>query len=70
MKLHYYPETDSLYISLSDGVAVDAVEISEGLVADLDRDGKVVGLDIDEASGHLDLSRIETIDLPLVSKAG
>ena len=65
MKLHYYAETDSLDISLVDGLAVDALEVSEGLVADLDENGRVIGLDIDQASVHLDLRKVETFDLPL-----
>ena len=69
MKLHYYPETDSLYIELSERPSVDAVEVANGLVADLDDEGKVVGLDIDRASTHLDLTKIETVDLPRVSRS-
>ncbi len=65
MKLHYYPETDSLYIELQSGPGVEAREISSGLVADLDASGRIVGLDIDHAPEHLDLSTLETIDLPL-----
>ncbi|MSO94091.1 MAG: DUF2283 domain-containing protein [Rhodospirillales bacterium] len=64
MKLHYYPETDSLYIELNAAPGVEAREISSGLVADLDADGHVVGFDIDHASKLLDLSTLETIDLP------
>jgi uncharacterized protein YuzE len=30
MKLNYYPETDSLYIDLSEKTSVDSKEISEG----------------------------------------
>ncbi len=67
MKLHYYPETDSLYIELRPGPGVEAREISSGLVADLDAAGRVVGFDIDHASKHLDLSTLETIDLPLAN---
>ena len=44
-------------------------EIVEGLMVDLDTNGDVVGLDIDHASRKLDLSRIETIDLPPVNAA-
>jgi uncharacterized protein YuzE len=40
-------------------------EIVEGLNVDLDANGDVVGFDIDHASGKLDLSRIETIALPV-----
>ncbi len=64
MKLHYYPETDSLYIELKDVPGVETREIVEGLVVDLDAKGEVVGLDIDGASSKLDLSKVETIALP------
>ncbi len=69
MKLHYYPETDSLYIELQSTQGAEAREIVEGLIVDFDADGNVVGLDIDHASRKLDLSRIETIALPPVSAA-
>lgn len=64
MKLHYYPETDSLYIELSSTPGAETREIVEGLVADFDAKGNVVGFDIDNASSKLDLSRIETVALP------
>jgi len=67
MKLHYYPDTDSLYIELKSTPGVDTREISSGLVADIDAKGHVVGFDIDHASEHLDLSTLETIDLPLAN---
>ena len=69
MKLHYYPETDSLYIELSTAPGAEAREIVDGLIVDLDADGNVVGLDIDHASRKLDLSRVETIALPRVTAA-
>ena len=69
MKLHYYPETDSLYIELKDTPGAQVREIVEGLVIDLDADGNVVGLDIDHASRKLDLSRVETIALPPATAA-
>lgn len=65
MKLHYYAETDSLYIELSSRTGVDAVEISPGAVIDYDQDGKPVGIDIDNASKVVDLTRLEAEALPL-----
>jgi uncharacterized protein YuzE len=56
MKLHYYPETDSLYIELAARPGVQAREIAEG---------GIVGLDIDGASKKLDLTTIETFALPI-----
>src|SRR5712691_3523895 len=70
MKLHYYPETDSLYIELKSVPGAEAREIVEGLVVDFDANGDVVGFDIDHASRKLDLSKIETIALPLRERGG
>jgi uncharacterized protein YuzE len=69
MKLHYYPETDSLYIELKSTPGVEVREVVEGLVVDLDVNGDVVGFDIDHASHKLDLSKVETISLPPASAA-
>ena len=67
MKLHYYPETDSLYVEFKAGPGTETVEVTEGLNVDLDGDGAVVGFDIDSASRRLDLSTLETTALPLHS---
>lgn len=67
MKLHYYPETDSLYIELKAGPGTETREIVQGVNVDLDANGTVVGLDIDQASRKLDLATLETVDLPLGS---
>ncbi len=64
MKLHYYEDTDSLYIDLSDRVSADSRELSDGFVVYYDAEGHVVGFDIQHASQHMDLSRIETAHLP------
>lgn len=67
MKLHYYPETDSLYVEFKTGPGSETVAVTEGLNVDLDEDGQVVGFDIDYASQRLDLSTLETQALPLHS---
>ena len=67
MKLHYYSETDSLYIELAAGPGAETREIADGVNVDLDADGAVVGIDIDRASAKLDLSTLEAVDLPLGS---
>ena len=64
VKLHYFPETDSLYIDLTEKPAVDSQEISEGLVADFDKEGRVVGLDIQHAKENVALDILETVSLP------
>ena len=67
MKFRYYPETDSLYLDLSEGVSADSREIAPGVVLDFDAAGRLVGIDIDHASQIVDLSRLEAEDLPISS---
>jgi uncharacterized protein YuzE len=65
MKLHYYPETDSLYIELRAEPGAETREIAGGLNVDFNAEGEVVGFDIDHASTHLDLTTLEAVELPL-----
>ena len=53
MKLTYHPDTDSLYIDLSEQPSVDSQEISEGVILDYDAQGNLVGIDIDNASNKV-----------------
>ncbi|HXZ12564.1 MAG TPA: DUF2283 domain-containing protein [Candidatus Sulfotelmatobacter sp.] len=68
MKLVYDQETDSLYIDLNARPSVDSREIQDGLVIDLDAQGRIVGIDIQHASELLDLRTLETESLPLRSR--
>jgi uncharacterized protein YuzE len=65
MKLHYYPETDSLYIELRASPGTETREVADGVNVDFDGDGNVIGIDIDHASDKLDLTTLETSALPL-----
>lgn len=67
MKLNYYPETDSLYIDLAEGTSVESREVAAGVVADFDEGGNLVGIDIDRASRVVDLSKLDSASLPIVS---
>jgi uncharacterized protein YuzE len=64
MKLNYYPETDSLYIDLSEKTSVESKEISEGIVLDYDVNGTLVGIDIDNASKKVQLKELILSRLP------
>jgi uncharacterized protein YuzE len=55
MKINYYPETDSLYIDLSEKTSTESREISEGVVLDYDSEGNLVGIGIDNASTKVQL---------------
>jgi uncharacterized protein YuzE len=64
VKLSYFPDTDSLYIDLSEEPSVESREISEGVVLDYDAAGQLVGIDIDEASKRVDLDKLVLSRLP------
>ena len=66
MKLHYYAETDSLYIDLNAKPSSDSREVADGLIIDVDSAGHVVGIDIQHASEILDLNTLETESRPAI----
>jgi uncharacterized protein YuzE len=67
MKLHYYAETDSLYIDLNSKPSAESREIADGVVIDFDAQGNIVGIDIDRASQKLDLKTFEAVSLPALT---
>ena len=67
MKLHYYPETDSLYTEFSEEPGAETREVSDSVNVDIDAPENVVDFDIDRASNRLDLSSLEAIALPFRS---
>ena len=64
MKLNYYPETDSLYIDLSEKQSAESREVSEGIILDYDAGGNLVGIDIDNASRKVQLKQLVLSNLP------
>jgi len=62
--IEYFPETDSLYIELADRPGFDTREIEEGIVVDIDDKGHAIGIDIDQASKHLSLDKLNLRRLP------
>ena len=64
VRLNYHPDTDSLYIDLSERTSVESREISDGVVLDYDEGGNLVGIDIDNASAKVDLRKLIVSKLP------
>lgn len=53
MKTRYDPDTDALYLRLADAAIVDSEEVSPGVVLDFDAEGRVVAIEILDASEHV-----------------
>ncbi|NLF42525.1 MAG: DUF2283 domain-containing protein [Bacteroidales bacterium] len=64
MKVNYYPDTDSLYIDLSEKNSVETKEVATGINLDFDESGELVGIDIDNASKKLNLKDLTLNHIP------
>lgn len=64
MKVKYYKDTDSLYIDLFENASTDSMQVSEVIVLDYDMAGKLVGIDIDNASTKVELDKLTVSNLP------
>ena len=66
MVFEYYPDSDMLYIKLAEGISTESEEIAPGVVLDFDESNQVLGVEIEDASKFIDLSRLELRALPIV----
>jgi uncharacterized protein YuzE len=64
MKLSYHADTDSLYVEFTERPSVETTEIAAGVVVDFDGQGRVVGIDIDNARDKVDLDRVVVSAVP------
>jgi len=56
-----------LYIKLAEGVSTESEEIAPGVVVDFDDHHRVIGVETEDASKVVDLSRLELRALPVVN---
>ena len=61
MRIEYDREVDALYIRLQQKYVARTVEIEEGLNLDLDENGKLIGLEILDATDRYPLADIFNI---------
>jgi uncharacterized protein YuzE len=67
MVVQYHSDTDMLYIKLADEVSTESEEVAPGIVLDFDEGNRAIGVEIEEASTFIDLSRLEVVALPIVN---
>ena len=64
MELTYYPDTDTLTIRFSTRISEETDEVLPGFYLDYDSEGKIVGIDIDNAGKVVDLAEILAAGFP------
>ena len=58
MRIEYDREVDALYVRLQQKYVARTIEIEEGLNLDLDEDGKLIGLEVLDATEKYSLTDI------------
>ncbi len=53
MKVIYDPESDTLNLIFKEGTITESDELREGIILDYDREGKIVSIEILDASEHV-----------------
>ncbi|MGB7876694.1 MAG: DUF2283 domain-containing protein [Anaerolineales bacterium] len=67
MIFEYHQDSDMLYIKLANGISTESEEVSPGVVVDYDENNRAVGIEIEDASKFIDLSRLELSSLPIAN---
>jgi uncharacterized protein YuzE len=61
MKFDYDPETDALYVRLSDAKIIESEEVQPGIILDFDEHGQVVAIEV------LRVNQRRTTQLPVAA---
>jgi uncharacterized protein YuzE len=70
MRVRVDQDADAIYINLTDRVIKDSAEVADGIVVDYDDQGRVVGVEILDASKRTEDPNVLTqfnLDLPRAS---
>ncbi len=61
MKVHFDPETDALYLTFSEDAVAETEEVRPGVLFDLDASGRVVAIEVLNASQTLADTDLNTL---------
>ncbi|MCD6449257.1 MAG: DUF2283 domain-containing protein [Thermotogaceae bacterium] len=69
MKITYFKDVDAIYIEFLSDMVANSDAISEDVIVDCNEHGKIVGIEILNASKHLDISKpLEVDNLAIMQK--
>ena len=63
MKIQYYKIADAMYIYLKKGKVSKTIKMKDRLLVDVDKSGKILGLEILDASSQIPKNQIGTIEI-------
>jgi uncharacterized protein YuzE len=53
MKTIYDSDADALYVRFADALVIESEEVADGVVLDFDAEGRIVAIEVLDASKHL-----------------
>ena len=67
MKISYDPRADALYIKFQEGTAARTRKVEEGLLVDVDENGRLYGIEISGMKGRIPIPELGKIilDFPI-----
>jgi uncharacterized protein YuzE len=71
MKITYFQDTDPLYLEFNNNPIVETQEINENTLVDIDKDGNICAITLEQARNLTDLNAfsIETIVAPQLASS-
>jgi uncharacterized protein YuzE len=71
MKITYFQDTDPLYLEFNNNPIVETQEINENTLVDIDKDGNICAITLEQAKSLTDLNAfsIETIVAPQLASS-
>ena len=70
MIIKYFPETDTLYVAFTEREIVETVDFNDETLLDLDKDGNIVALTLENAHAKVDLTDISIQQIAVVEAIG
>lgn len=58
MRIKYFPDTDTLYVSFTDRDIAETIDFNDDTLLDIDQEGNVVALTLEHASANVDLAEL------------
>ena len=65
MVFEYFSDTDMPFIKLVEGTSTESEEVAPGVVLDFDEANRIIGVEVEDASKFVDLSRLELRAVPI-----
>lgn len=69
MKIKYFPDTDTLYVSFNEREIAETIDFNDDTLLDIDATGNLVALTLEHASDNVDLAELSFQQLTAVPQA-